>query len=173
MPTMEKINEVALLQDKMSRAKSAVLSDFRGLTVSQVTKLRNKLRAAGVDYKVSKNTLLTIAAKNVGIEGLDDYLKGPTAVAYSYDDPVLPAKLIAEFAKEAKLLQIKAGFLNGKALSAAQVTALANLPAKEVLIAKLLGTLNAPATNLVGILTAPTRSLVYALEAVRKAKGGQ
>ena len=173
MPTNEKIQEVSLLEEKMSRAKCAVLADFRGLTVGQSTKLRGKLRAAGIDYKVAKNTLLTIAAKNIGVEGIEDHLKGPTSIAFSYDDPVLPAKILADFAKESKILKIKAGILNNRAIDAAQVTALANLPSKEVLVSMLLGTINAPMTNLVNVLQAPSRNLVYALEAIRKQKGGE
>ena len=173
MPTAEKAQEIKVLEDKLSRAKGAVLADFRGLNVSQITKLRGKLREAGVDYKVSKNTLLGIAAHNVGITGLEESLNGPTSVALSYDDPVLAAKLISDFAKENKSMQIKAGLLNNTAISKEQVMDLANLPSREVLLAQLLSVLNMPLTNLANVLSAPTRNLVYALEAVRKQKAGE
>jgi len=116
---------------------------------------------------------LGIAAQNVGITGLDGDLNGPTSIAFSYEDPVLAAKLLSEFAKENKALQIKAGVLNNSAISKEQVMSLANLPSREVLLAQLLSVLNMPVTNLANVLSAPTRNLVYALEAVRKQKAGE
>ena len=101
--TSAKIAAVAELKEKLSASKGVVLTDYRGLTVAQDTKLRSKLREAGVEYRVVKNTMTRIAANEIGIDGLDSYLEGPTAIAISETDPVAPAKIIAEFVKEHKL----------------------------------------------------------------------
>ena len=150
---------VAQIKEKFESAHSAVFVDYRGLTVAEVTELRNECRKAGVEYVVLKNTMIELAAKELGIEGLDSYLKGPTAVAFGHKDPASPAKILSDFIKQT--------------LDAAGAQALADLPPKEVLIAKMMGSLNAPITNFVGVLSATLRSLVYAIEAVRKQKGGE
>jgi len=170
--TQEKMQTVAEIKEKLSTTKGAVLTNYRGLTVAQDTKLRRKLREAGVEYRVFKNTMTRIAAKEAGIEGLDIYLEGPTAIAMSYTDPVAPAKVIADFVKEHKLqaLEVKAGLVEGKVIDAESVKALASLPPREVLIAKALGSMQAPITGFVNVLSGSLRNLVYALEAVRKQK---
>lgn len=170
--TQEKIQTVAEIKEKLSSTKGAVLTNYRGLTVAQDTKLRRKLREAGVEYRVFKNTMTRIAAKEAGIEGLDTYLEGPTAIAMSYTDPVAPAKVISDFVKEHKLqaLEVKAGLVEGKVINADSVKALASLPPREVLIAKALGSMQAPISGLVNVLSGSLRNLVYALEAVRKQK---
>ena len=158
------------LVEKLSQAKGAVIINYRGITVSQDTKLRRKLSEAGVEYHVVKNTMTRLAAHELGITGLDTYLEGPSAIAASTVDPVAPAKIISEFAKEFKVIEIKAGLLEGKVIDADEVKALANLPSREVLLAKLLGTLNAPITGFVNVLAGNIRNLVYVIEAVRKQK---
>lgn len=158
------------LVEKLSQAKGAVIINYRGITVSQDTKLRRKLREAGVEYHVVKNTMTRLAAHELGITGLDTYLEGPSAIAVSTVDPVAPAKIISEFAKELKIIEIKAGLLEDKVIDADEVKELANLPSREVLLAKLLGTLNAPITGFVNVLAGNIRNLVYVLEAVRKQK---
>ena len=170
--TTEKQAIVGELKEKLSNTKGAVLTNYRGLNVAQDTKLRRKLRDAGVEYRVIKNTMTRIAAKEVGIEGLDQYLEGPTAIAMSAVDPVAPAKILSEFIKENKLqaLEIKAGLVEGKVIDVAGVKALASLPPREVLIAQLLGTLQAPITGFVRVLNGIPSNLVYALEAIRKQK---
>lgn len=170
--TQEKIQTVAEIKEKLSSTKGAVLTNYRGLTVAQDTKLRRKLREAGVEYRVFKNTMTRIAAKEAGIEGLDTYLEGPTAIAMSYTDPVAAAKVISDFVKEHKLqaLEVKAGLVEGKVINADSVKALASLPPREVLIAKALGSMQAPISGLVNVLSGSLRNLVYALEAVRKQK---
>lgn len=170
--TQEKIQTVAGIKEKLSTTKGAVLTNYRGLTVAQDTKLRRKLREAGVEYRVFKNTMTRIAAKEAGIEGLDPYLEGPTAIAMSYTDPVAPAKVISDFVKEHKLqaLEVKAGLVEGKVIDADSVKALSSLPPREVLIAKALGSMQAPITGFVNVLSGTLRNLVYALEAVRKQK---
>ncbi|SMD16397.1 50S ribosomal protein L10 [Sporomusa malonica] len=170
--TQEKQQSVAELKEKLSATKGAVLTNYRGLTVAQDTKLRRKLREAGVEYRVFKNTLTRIAAKEAGIEGLDSYLEGPTAIAMSYSDPVAPAKVISEFVKENKLqaLEVKAGLVEGKVIDASGVKALASLPAREVLIAQVLAGMQAPIAGFVNVLSGTMRNLVYALDAVRQQK---
>lgn len=170
--TSEKQAIVAELKEKFSAAKGAVLTNYRGLTVAQDTKLRRKLREAGVEYRVVKNTLTRIAADQSGVSELDPYLEGPTAIALSFTDPVAPAKIISDFLKETKtqVLEIKAGLVEGKVIDADGVKALASLPSREVLIAKALGSMQAPITGFVNVLQGNIRNLVYALEAVRKQK---
>lgn len=158
------------LVEKLSQAKGAVIINYRGITVLQDTKLRRKLREAGVEYNVVKNTMTRLAAQELEITGLDTYLEGPSAIAISKVDPVAPAKIISEFAKEFEIIEIKAGLLEGKVIDADGVKALANLPSREVLLAKLLGTLNVPITGFVNVLAGNIRNLVYVLEAVRKQK---
>jgi len=168
----EKQAVVTELKEKLSNTKGAVLANYRGLTVAQDTKLRRKLREAGVEYRVVKNTLTRIAANEVGIDGLDKYLEGPTVIALSANDPVAPAKILSDFIRENKLqaLEIKAGLVEGKVIDVAGVKALASLPPREVLIAQLLGTMQAPIAGFVRVLQGNISNLVYALEAVRKQK---
>lgn len=170
--TQQKIQTVADIKEKLSNTKGAVITNYRGLTVAQDTVLRRKLREAGVEYRVFKNTMTRIAAKEAGIEGLDSYLEGPTAIAMSYTDPVAPAKVISDFVKENKLqaLEVKAGLVEGKVIDADGVKALSSLPPREVLIAKALGSMQAPIAGFVNVLSGTMRNLVYALEAVRKQK---
>lgn len=164
---------VAEIREKLGRAQSVVLVDYRGLTVEEVTDLRNQFRKAGVEYAVLKNTMITLAARDLGIQGLDGYLKGPTAVAFGYADPVAPAKIITEYLKKNKKISVKCGMVDRKVIDQAGVTALAELPPREVLIAKLMGSMNAPITGFVGVLSGVLRKFVYAVEAVRKQKAGE
>lgn len=166
----EKVAMIAEFKAELTQAKGVVLADFRGIKVSQDTKLRRKLREAGVHYNVIKNNMASIAAKEAGIEGLDAYLKGPLAMVSSTTDPVAPAKLISEFAKENKILEIKGGLVEGKVIDAEGVKALASLPPREVLIARMLGAMQSPLSGLVNVLQGNIRNLVYALDAVRQQK---
>lgn len=141
--------------EKFESAASVVIVDYRGLTVEEVTNLRKQLRDAGVEMKVIKNSILSRAAKKVGLDGLDEVFTGPTAVAFSNDDVVEPAKIIDEFAKDAKALEIKGGVIEGKVSSVEQITALAKLPNREGLLSMLLS-----------VLQAPVRNVAYAVKAV-------
>ena len=161
---------VSGLVEKFKEAKSYVLADYRGISVEQDTELRNALRKAGVEYRVIKNTLSRLAFKEIGVEGLDEYLVGPTAFAMSTTDVVAPAKVMAEFAKKYEKLEIKAGVVEGKAIDAKGVAALADLPSKEVLVARVLGSLNAPITGFVNVLNGNLRGLVCALNAIHEKK---
>ena len=162
--------EVAEIQEKLQKSQSVMFLDYRGLTVSEVTELRNKMRAAGVEYKVIKNTMMRRAAQEAGVEGLDEILEGPTAVAFGYEDPVAPAKILVDFIENAKKTQLKGGVLAGRAMSQAEIKDLASLPSKEQLLAKLMGSLNAPVTGIVMALSGIPRKLVYALNAIKEKK---
>ena len=161
---------VAEISDRFARAQGVVLVDYRGLTVEEVTQLRRLFRKENVEYKVLKNTLIGRAAKEQGIEGLDPVLEGPTAVAFGYDDPVAPARIVCDFIKKTNKVEIKCGIVSGKVVDAAAVNDLAKLPSKEVLVAKMLGSLNSPAAGLVGVLSGPARALAVALNAIREQK---
>ena len=145
---------VADLVEVLKSAQAGVLVDYRGITVEQDTQLRNKLREAGVEYKVVKNTLTRFAANEVGYQELDSSLHGPTALAISSTDPVAPAKVLSDFAKDVEAIEIKAGFLDGKVISLDGIKTLANTPSREVLIAKIMGSLNSPISKLVRTLQA-------------------
>lgn len=161
---------VAELAEKLASAKATFLADYRGLNVEQLNKLRSELRAAGVEYRVVKNTLLRLAAQGTGAAALDPFLEGPTAIAIAGQDPVAPAKILSEFAKTNAKFELKGGALEGKTLSVEDVKALAELPSREQLLAMMLGSLNAPATNFVGVLAAIPRSLVQVLAAIQDQK---
>ncbi len=158
------------ISSKMKAAKAMVFADYRGLTVEQDTQLRNALRKAGVDYKVVKNTLTRFAANENGLEGLDTYLNGPTAMASSDTDPLAPAKVLSEYAKKYDKLELKVGVVEGKIIYSSGIKALAELPSKEVLIARVLAGLNAPISGLVNVLNGNIRGLVVALNAIAEQK---
>lgn len=165
----EKEEMVSSIREKLARSRSVVLIDYRGLTVAQATRLRRRLREAGVEYRVLKNTMVRLAAKELGL-ALENYLEGPTALAFGYKDPVAPAKALADFIKEFKILEIKAGVVEGQVVDAAGVKALADLPPREILLGKVLSGIQAPLVGLVSVLGGPMRGLVYAVEALRKEK---
>jgi len=150
----EKKAVVTALVERLKEAQAGVIADYRGLTVAQDTELRRKLREAGVEYTIVKNTLTRFAANEVGLSDLDPVLHGPSALATSTTDVVAPAKVLVEFAKENEQLEIKAGFVDGKVIDAAEVKVYASIPSKEVLISKMLGSLQAPIGNLVRTLDA-------------------
>ena len=154
------------IKEKFSKAKTIAFVDYRGITVGEDTELRRKFRESGCDYKVYKNRLMLKALSDLGIECPANYFEGTTAVAIGYEDEVAPAKIVCNFVKENKKMAIKFGILNGTSVDAKNIEALAKLPSKEELIAKLLGTLNNTASSLCRVLTAPSRGLVVALNAV-------
>jgi len=162
------INE---LHEKLLSAKAVFLADFRGMNVTQATELRNELRKASVEYRVVKNTLLDLASQGTDKVSLTTHFAGPTAIAFSYDDPVAAAKVLTRCAKDQQAtFKLKAAVLSGKSISVSDIQALADLPSREVLLAKLLGTLNAPISGFVGTLAAVPGSFVRVLEAVRSHK---
>jgi len=150
----QKKQAVTEIIDTFKSSAAGVLIDYRGLTVSEDTELRNKFREAGVTYTVIKNTLTRFAAKEVGFDELDEVLHGPTSLATSESDVIAPAKIIADFAKDHPVVEIKAGFVEGKVVDIDYVKALADIPSKEVLLAKMLGSLMGPLTGLAVALNA-------------------
>ena len=170
MPRKDKELEVKELSGKLEKNNGVILTDYQGLTVAEISELRSKLRAINCDYKVVKNTLTKLAMQARGIEGFTEHLEGPTAIAIQNGDPVASAKIIIDFSKEHAKLKLKAGMLGKKLLSINEIKSLAALPSREVLIAKVLGTIKAPLYNLVGVLQGPIRNLVYVLDAVKKQK---
>ncbi|OLZ10963.1 50S ribosomal protein L10 [Sulfobacillus thermosulfidooxidans] len=170
MPTPQKAQIIEETREELEGSSSAVLANYRGLTVQQLNQLRENLRKGGVTLRVIKNTLIKRAADEVGIEGLEPYLEGPTAVAFSHDDPVAAAKLMTQAAREFRKIEIKAGILGKRAIAAQEVRNLAELPSREVLLGKLVGTLNAPIQQLVWVLNAPLTNLARALDQIRQQK---
>lgn len=146
--------KVAEIKEKMEKAQGIIFAKYQGLTVEEDTELRKALREAGVEYKVYKNTLTTLAAKELGFDGIVDALEGPLSVAFGYEDPTVPAKVLNDFAKNHKKLELVAGIVQGEIFDEAKVKQLATIPSREVLIAKLLGSFKAPLSNLAYLLNA-------------------
>lgn len=163
----EKAQELAELRDKMGRAQAMVLTSYNGLTVAEISELRNRLRESRVEFRVVKNTLARLVAKELGLDGLSPHLEGPTAIAFGLDDPVAPAKGIADFVRDQKKMEIKAGVLEGRIIGVDTVQALAELPPKQELLAKVLGAVQSPLVGLASVLNAPLRGFVTALAALR------
>ncbi|WP_125605760.1 50S ribosomal protein L10 [Lapidilactobacillus bayanensis] len=155
----KKAEAVDEIVEKFNRAKSAVVIDYLGLNVEQATALRKELREAGVEMKVLKNTYLRRAADKAGYEGLDDTFAGPTAIAFSYEDVVAPARIMAKYAKDIDALEIKGGIIEGKVSDLATINELASLPSREGLLSMLLS-----------VLQAPVRNVAYAVKAVADSK---
>ena len=153
---------VANIKEKFEKAQTVVLVDYRGLTVAEDTELRNQLRQSGVEYMVLKNTMINLATKEMGFDQLASHLEGPTAVAFGMTDMIAPAKIISEFSKKTKKMTIKCGICDGAYLDEAGVQALANLPSKEVLIAKIMGSMMSSVSK-----------FVYCVEALRKKMAGE
>jgi len=158
------------LHDRFTKSAVVVVTDYKGLDVSAINELRRKLREEDIEFQVVKNTLLIRAAKDTGVALIQDYFKGPSAVALSYSDPVAPAKILTQFAKDNQKLEIKGGVLNDKVLDADAIKALAKLPSREVLLGQLLATLNEVPTSLVRTLAEIPRSLLNVLTAIRDQK---
>ena len=173
MPTAEKAAVIEETREALAKSQGTVLADYRGLTVQQMGQLRERLAKGGVTLRVVKNTLIKRAADEVGIEGLDPYLTGPTAVAFSPEDPVAAAKLLSQAQREFRKMEIKAGVLDKSAISAQGVKELADLPSKDVLLGKVVGTLNAPIQQFVWVLNAPLTNLARALDQIRQKREGE
>lgn len=166
----EKEKIVSELSEKFKKAKAAFVADYRGLKVEQITALRKSLRNASVDFKVTKNTFARIAIKGSGMESLDEYFEGTTAVALSYSDPVAAAKTLTQFAKDEPNLKLKIGVLGGKLIDLNGIKALSELPSKEVLLGKFMGMLKAAPAGMVGVLSGIPRKFVYVLSAIQAKK---
>lgn len=168
----QKKAQVAELADNMKKSVAGVLVSYKGINVANDTKLRAELRQSNVEYSVVKNTLLRLAVAQAGLAELEPLLKGSTALALSGDDLVAAAKILSSYAKndKSKTFEIKGGFIEGKVIGVEEVKALAALPSKEVLIAKVLGGFNAPITGFVGVLNANLRGLCVVLNAIAEKK---
>ena len=164
----QKAEQVEVLTDKLRKAKVALLTDYRGLTVTQLQELRGRLRTGDVEYRVVKNTLARRAAEAAGVPALQSELEGPIAIAFGYDDLSMPSKLINEFVRSTRLkLDVKGGLVEGRVFTADQVKQLADLPSRETLLAQLLGTLQSPVAQLVGIMQTPVQQLLGVLDAYK------
>jgi large subunit ribosomal protein L10 len=164
----QKVEQVELLTEKLKNAKVAVLTDYRGLKVSQIQELRGKLKGGDVEYRVVKNTLARRAAEAAGYPALQAEIKGPVAIAFGYDDLGLPSKLINEWVRATRLkLEVVGGLVEGRVFSSDQIKQLADLPSRETLIAQLMGTLQSPVAQLVGIIQTPLQQLMGTLNAYK------
>lgn len=170
MNRQEKAQIIEGLHEKVGRASIAVVTDFKSMTVEELTDLRVKLRGAGVDYQVVKNTLARLALKDTRHADLGGHFKENCAVALGYDDPVALAKALVDFAKTSKKFDLRFGSLEGKFLDADGVKELAKLPSKPELLARVLGTMNAVPTNFVGLFANILRTFLYALNAIKDQK---
>lgn len=171
MPTPEKAQAIDELAEQLSRAKLAILTDYRGLSVIGLQGLRSTLRPLNAEFKIAKNTLTRIAAEKAGIEGLAPMLDGPLALVLAYDDIVAPSKAISDFVRTSRILTVKGGVLENQIVTAKGIEDLATLPSREELLGKLLGLLNSPAQRLVTVLNGPSRSLVQVLNAYAEKQG--
>lgn len=170
MNRTQKQEQVDYVAEKIQKAKSIIFADYRGLNVAEITELRHKLKKADSTIKVVKNRLVKRAVEKAKVEGLDKFLMGPTAMASSDVDPVLPAKILVDFAKNHEPLEIKVGYMDGKVLDVGTIRHLASLPSREVLYSHMLGSLMAPVTNFTMCLAALPRQLVTVVNAIKEKK---
>ncbi len=158
------------LHDKFSRSKIAILTDYKGLDVVTISSLRRKLKEIDAEFKVVKNSLLVRASKDTDVEAIRESFKGPSAICMSYDDPVAPAKVLAEFAKNNKKLKIKIGVMNGKPLDFDDIKALSLLPSREILLSQVLSAMNGVPTSFVRVLNGIPQKFLYVLQAIKEQK---
>jgi len=163
-----------ILQDliaKLKESKGVVLTDYQGMNVSQISSLRNELREKKVEFKIVKNTLMEKASEELNVEDLTKDLIGCTAIAFSGEDGVAPARLLKEYFKKNKIdLKVKSGLIDGRVFSSRKIMEIASLPSKDVLIAQMINGVKSPLYSLVFVLQGPLKGLIYTLEAVRKQK---
>jgi len=168
----EKGTSIAEFREKLSGVRGAVLTDFRGLSVADITELRSLLRKSEVEYRVVKNTLARLAVKDTGLEGLAAYFEGPTAIAISRKDAVAASKVLTTWGKSRPTFTIKGGVVEGRVVGSAEIAELAAVPPREVLLARMAGALQAPFTGLVRVLAVHLLGLACALDQVRQKKEG-
>jgi large subunit ribosomal protein L10 len=175
MERAEKESQVSLLSDFMRQSSIAICADYRGLSVAQMSDLRNQLRAVGSQGCVVKNTLAKLSVKRAYSDGSEDEVNkfmdlfvGPSLLVYSFDDPVAPAKVLAKFAKDTKILDLKGGFFEGRCMDQATLVELSAMPSREEVLSQLLRVIAAPATNLVRLLQAPAEQTVRVIDAQRQ-----
>lgn len=170
MPSVKALEQkkaiVSSISEKMKMSCAGVLVNYQGINVEDDTKLRKELREAGIEYMIAKNTLLKRAAEDAQIEGLDPYLEGATAIALSNSDYVAASKILCKFAESHDFFKIKSGFIDSKVIESKEVSNLAKLPSREVLVAQVLGGLNAPISGFATVLNGTLKGLVVALNAI-------
>lgn len=165
-----KQDKIQEMKENFEKAKVAVVTEYRGLSVEEITKLRRALQKENADYMVTKNTLAKIASKGTQFEVLAETLKGPVAIAFGFKDEVAPAKVLTKFIKEVKKGTMLAAALDGKLLDAKETEKLASLPSKDELYAKMLGSINSPASGVVGAMNAIMSGMVRAMDQIAKQK---
>jgi large subunit ribosomal protein L10 len=156
---------VSWYTDLFSRSNAAILTDYRGLTMADITQLRRKLQEIQSDYRVTKNRLMKLALKEAGLPVPEDLLEGPTAAGFCFEEVPAVAKVLVDFSRESKTLIIKGGLLGDRIISADEVTALAELPPREILLAQVLGTIQSPASGVARAIASSIRSILYVLKA--------
>lgn len=172
MPTREKAAKIDDLVERLSRSQLTIITDYRGLTVDALQGFRARVRPLDAEFRIAKNTLTRIAAEQVGIEGLETQLEGPTAILFAYGDVVAPAKAVSDFARTSRILEVRAGVMNNQVLGPADVEAISSLPPREELLGKLVGLLASPMSRTVGVLSGPSRSVAYLVNARAEHLGG-
>lgn len=170
LPKEKKVESVRKLHEDIANSIAFLLTDYRGLSVSEITALRRSLRDTGAEYRVVKNTLFQLAAEDLGESGLVEFLEGPTAVAFVHKDAIATAKALVEFMRVHKSLSIKGGYLEGSVFGGEQIQALSKVPPREVLVSQLMGALQSPMAGLVGTLQGVMSEFVYTLQAVADKK---
>jgi len=166
----EKEQLVQVLHDELDKSQAVFVTDYMGLNVERITKLRRDISGAGGSYQVVKNTLLRRASEGTPVTGIGQFFTGPTAIAIAHSDAVAVAKALVNFAKDNEQLEIQGGILGERPMTAADIQELAKMPPREVLLARMLGSLNAPVSNFVGVLAAIVSQLVYVLKAIENKK---
>ena len=167
---LKKAEEVKALAEKFNKAKGIVFTNFTGLTVEDTTDFRKKVSKSGMEYKVIKNNIILRALKEVNLEDIQKFIDGPTGVVLSFDDPVITAKLVSEFSKAHVNLKVRAGIVEGKSVVTAQISVIAGLPSKDILLGKVVGGMKAPLYKLVYVLNANVQKVVGTLDAIKKQK---
>jgi len=170
MPTATKEGLVAEIKDRFANSEAVIMADYRGLSVKEMQQLRVKVREVGGDIKVYKNSLTEIAIRELALPNMDEYLQGPTAFVFIAEDAVAPAKALTAFAKEHQALEIKGGFVQNQVVNGDGVKAIATLPSREELIAKLLGTMQNPIVGFARVLNGPVEAFARTVQAVADQK---
>ncbi len=160
------------MSERFSKSKAVILTEYKGLTVAEISELRRLLKEVGAEYKVYKNTLSAIASKGTPVEQAAEMFVGPTGIAFGFEDPVAAAKRVLDYANKNEKLKVKSGVFEGRVCSAEDIKAISTLPPRNVLLGMLAGAMSAPASKLVGALNATLTRFIYAMEALKAKKGG-
>ncbi len=170
MPTVQKESLVDEIKERLTAAGGILMADYRGLTVKEMQELRTKVRDSGAELKIYKNRLTMIALRELAMPDLDEYLNGPTALVFVEGDPVAPAKALQDYAKEHQALEIKGGLVQSQVVGAAAVKAIASLPSREELVARLMGVLLSPVRGFMGMANAPASAFARVVQQVAEQK---